>query len=126
MERIKLPVEPDSWLSRWANRMRAYYGHPVYLVGSQLTDKEIPSDVDVICIIPDNEFQLRFCDVGLWHHEIGTCMFTEKGVWGWSDRCIKDALDGMAHTQMPIDFKVYCQTYANAFKDKPKVRIDTR
>lgn len=50
------------YLRGWANQIAARYGHPVYLVGSALTE-EHPRDVDVVCILPDDEFFARFgCD----------------------------------------------------------------
>lgn len=126
--KLSIPLSPENKLVRWANRMRSYYGHPVYLVGSQLTDKKTPTDVDVVCIIPNDEFELRFCEIGLWHQEGGTFMYTEEGRWKWSDRCVKDTLDGMRFTGLNIDFKVYPKAYDLAYPlDKfPKLKLDTR
>jgi len=125
--KVKPDLAPEHLIVRWANRMRAYYGHPVYMVGSQLMDKENPNDVDIICIIPDDEFETRFMNIDRWHQEQGEGRFSEE-YWRWTERNIKDSLDGMVHTGWNIDFKVYCATYNKAFpEDKhPKKRLDTR
>ena len=126
MKKLLIPLSIESWLVRWANRMRGYYGHPIYLVGSQLSDNPNPNDVDVICILPDAEFKLRFCNIDDWMNEGGTYMYTEPVRWKWSDRCIKDTLDGMAHTRMNIDFKVIPHSDALAYENKPRLKLDTR
>lgn len=49
----------------WANSIAARYGHPVYLVGSALRAVTLDDvyklrDVDIVCILPDDEFRNRF------------------------------------------------------------------
>jgi hypothetical protein len=52
MIKIKQEFSETHSLVRFANKMCGFYGHPVYLVGSQLTS-ETPRDVDLVCVIPD-------------------------------------------------------------------------
>lgn len=126
--KLNLPLEPKHPLIRWANSIRAFYGHPVYLVGSQLTDKPNPRDVDVVCILPDEEFSLRYGDVNEWRHESCTSQYTEDVYWAWSDDCVKKSLGGMKETGLKIDFRVYPPSTAFWFDDQgyPKLKLDTR
>jgi len=128
MNKLELPLRDDNLLIRWANRMRTYYGHPIYLVGSQLSDKTNPTDVDVVCIIPDKEFSLRFqVSIGDWHQERG-CYIISESYWEWTDRCVKDSLNGMRYTKLKIDFKVYPETLDLVYRSDifPKLKLDTR
>jgi hypothetical protein len=127
--KLKLPLEPTHRLVRWANAIRGFYGHPIFLVGSQITGAEDPRDVDVICVIPDHEFMLRFGPPDLWHQE------GETGMWGhtrwiWSDDCVKKTNHGMRETGLFIDFKVLPESahegYHNIHKEFPPYRLDTR
>lgn len=47
------------YLRGWANQIAARYAHPVYLVGSALTE-EAPRDHDVVVVLPDELFRNRF------------------------------------------------------------------
>jgi len=127
--KLKLPLSPEHLLVRWTNSIRGFYGHPVLLVGSQITGKENPRDVDGVCAIPDEEFQLRYGSVNDWMQEGGTGLWTEVR-WRWSDDCVKRALDGMDYTGLIVDFKVQPMSqfkgYAHIHKEFPPVKLDTR
>ena len=144
MKRLTLPLQPEHKLVRWANSIRIFYGHPIYLVGSQLEpncfvdelncaeftqkiETEIePSDIDIVCIIPDKEFELRYGPYGKFCDESCTGIYTEECTWKWSDDNIKRSLSGMVETGLAIDFKVYPEQHSWSFEDKPKIRLDTR
>lgn len=124
-------------LVRFANKMCGFYGHPVFLVGSQLVS-ETPRDVDIVCEIPDAEFKLRYFpdwwdsemteaqEIEKFFLSIHTGVHTEEN-WNWYEDMLKKSLLGMRTLHIPIDFKVYPQSYVDVnFKDKPKLRIDTR
>jgi hypothetical protein len=124
-------------LVRFANKMCGFYGHPVFLVGSQL-NSETPRDVDVVCEIPDIEFKLRYFsdwldsdltlnqEVDKFFLAIHTGLHTEEH-WNWYDDLSKKSLFGMRTLHIPIDFKVYPKSYVNEnFKGLPKLRLDTR
>lgn len=53
----------STWLAQylrgWANQIAARFGHPIYLVGSALTEDR-PRDVDIVCVLPDDEFRNRY------------------------------------------------------------------
>jgi hypothetical protein len=138
MEKLKLPLEKiiinpgtdkerifEHKLVIWANSIRAFYGHPIYLVGSQLTEKENPRDIDIVCIIPNNEFELRYGSLNKWCDESGTGVYTEVR-WSWADDCLKRSLSGMQETGYSIDFKIQAKTIALGYEDKPKLKLDTR
>lgn len=127
--KLILPLAPENRLVRWANAIRGFYGHPIYLVGSQITAKEDPRDVDVICIIPDREFELRYGPVELWGQEGDTGLWAETR-WKWSDDCVKKSLHGMEETKLCIDFKVLSDRtnrgYENIQKAFPPYKLDAR
>jgi len=131
MRRVKLdfPLSPDSRLVRWANSISVFYGHPVYLVGSQLTGKQYPSDIDLVCPIPDEEFDARYGDLGDWLQEGGTGIYTDVR-WDWANDCHKRSIDGMLSTKRVIDFKVqpFAQWfgYSYLWKEFPPVQVSTR
>jgi hypothetical protein len=127
--KLRLPLDKTHKLVRWANAIRGFYGHPVLLVGSQITDAENPRDVDIVCAIPDHEFELRYGSVNDWLQEGGTGLWTEVR-WKWSDDCVKKSLDGMRDTGLQIDFKVQPMAqfkgYEHIHKAYPPVKLDTR
>lgn len=129
INKLKLPLSNEHKIVRWANSMRGFYGHPIYLVGSQITGKDNPRDVDVICAIPDNEFQLRYGDVNAWMDQGLTGIWTEIR-WRWPDDCVKRSLDGMEATGLIIDFKVQPMAqykgYAHIHAQFPPYQLDTR
>jgi hypothetical protein len=127
--KLKLPLAPENRLVRWANAIRGFYGHPVYLVGSQITGSEDPRDIDIVCSIPDQEFELRYGSVQQWIQEGESGLWTDVR-WIWSDDVVKKCLHGMKETKLQIDFKVQPEThfkeYANIHAAFPPVQIDTR
>lgn len=128
--KLKLPLSPENKLVRWANSIRVFYGHPVYLVGSQLT-KENPRDVDVCCILPDDEFELRYGPVDQWIDEGCSGLYTNLR-WNWGDDVVKKCMHGRKETKLEIDFKVIPQKFDieqyGMGKEKffPKLKLDTR
>ncbi len=138
MTKIKIDsLTETSSLVRFANKMCGFYGHPVYLVGSQLTS-ESPRDIDVVCELPDPEFKLRFFP-DWWDSDLSEKQEIEKfflGIhsglhktehWNWYEDNLKKTLFAMKMLHIPIDFKVYPKSYCeDNFKDKPKMRLDTR
>jgi len=137
MIKIKQEFDETHRLVRFANKMCGFYGHPVYLVGSQLTSGE-PKDVDVVCIIPDDEFKLRWFpdwwmgegmikeEIEKFYLGIHTGIHTEEH-WNWYADMCKKTLFGIKPTNLPIDFKVQAQSYADShYKNRPKIRLDTR
>ena len=128
MEKLKLPLHPHNLLVRWSNFICGFYGHPVYLGGSQLTDKENPRDVDVICILPDDVFCKRYQIKDLEQFLLKwTAGLWEKEHWDWNEDMLHKTYHGWDFTHMNIDFKVIPdkENIAN-YNDKPRVRLDTR
>jgi hypothetical protein len=128
MNKLELPLHPHNLLVRWANQIRGFYGYPVYLVGSQLTDKPNPRDVDVCCILPDDVFckryQVKDLDQFLLKKNSG---LWEKENWEWSDDMVHKTHQGWDFTNMNIDFKVISTTEDRIeYKDKPRLKLDTR
>lgn len=127
--KLHLPLEPDHRLVKWANEIRGFYGHPVLLVGSQIMGQENPRDIDIVCAIPDEEFELRYGKVGIWLQEGETGLWTEVR-WKWADDCVKKSLDGMRDTKLQIDFKVQPMAQFNGYKyihdSFPPCKLDTR
>lgn len=120
-------LNPYGILARWANHVRGFYGHPVYLVGSALT-KEEPRDIDVICILPDEEFKHRY---GIKNIEQ---FFRDKILgdfskphWNLVDDYLKKTKHGWRFTKMNIDFKVKAEYENKNFHYTSKKEIlDTK
>ena len=127
--KLKLPLAPENRIVRWANAISAFYGHPLYLVGSQLYEKKKPSDVDIVCPIPDAEFAIRYGDVEQWQDEGISGLYSELR-WDWADDCYKRSMAGTSDTKMVIDFKVQPMShwlgYSGIHTAFPPVRLDTR
>ena len=122
MVKLKLDFSETHSLVRFANKMTGFYGHPTYLVGSQLYS-ETPRDVDLVCIIPDKEFRARYYpdwylgedkskeEVEKFFLGIHTGIHLQEN-WDWYE---------------DMNFKVYPQSYVDEhFTDKQKIRLDTR
>lgn len=123
-------------LVRYANKMAGFYNNPVYLVGSQL-DSDNPRDVDIVCIISDEEFKLRWLrtwclgdnnlkdEIDKFYLGIHTGIH-ETEHWEWYRDMWKKTLYGLKMTKLPIDFKVQAQSYADShYLEKKKLRLDT-
>jgi len=113
--KLNLPLDKNHPLVIWANSIRDCYGHPVYLVGSQLTDKKEPRDVDVVCAIPDDEFALRFGNANKWMEEGITGQYTEIRL-KWIDECIKRWKEAVIETNLNIDFKIQPMCMFNEYQ----------
>lgn len=114
-----------SVLRPWANALLQRYGHPVYLVGSAMgtTDYTKTRDVDVVVIMPDDEFRWRFG--GDWPLTEGFGLVADR----YNAEMGKQARQAFNSTRnkapINIDFKVQSETWAAArHKGKLKVRID--
>ncbi len=113
---------PDNHiLVRWANKIRAFYGYAVYLEGSALTKKN-PKDYDIFCIIPDEDFELRYGNTKIWKKEYMFGEIIEGIIWGWAEDCYKKSINGMKFTKLNIDFKVIPQDFDN--KVYERIRLD--
>ena len=113
-------------LTEWANSTAARYGHPVHLVGSSLfaTDVSKTRDVDVVCVISDDEFKNRF---GAWAKCFNLVHARETESTRWHREMAKEAR--FATNALPginIDFKVQCPAWLAAYDHdrKPWARLD--
>lgn len=127
--KLQLPLDKTHKLVRWANSIRALYGHPVYLVGSQITGSEEPRDVDIIIAIPDDEFTIRFGDVNSWYQEGLTGEYTEIR-WKWAAECNKRWKEACLETELNIDFKIQpfgmFKGFEHVHKKFPPYKLDTK
>lgn len=123
--RLLMPLNNDHTLVRWANKISGYYGHPVYLVGSQVTGINKPRDTDVVCAIPNDEFAIRYGNLNDWLDEGVTGDWTAVR-WKWADDCVKRSLDGRVETNLTIDFKVQPMAQFKGLPSDMQYRLDTR
>ncbi len=123
---LRFPLSPDDRLVRWANMIRAFYGYPIWLVGSQLTEAR-SRDVDVVCVLPDAVFALRYdTTVPTWIDQLQSGYFEEE-MWAWSDDVVKKSQHGMTYTRHAIDFKTQPLTLVTQLLlDAPRLQLDTR
>lgn len=110
-----------------ANGLRAYYGVPIYLVGSALQDaNEDPRDWDIRIMLPDARFQKRFGSRKSWETEGATGEYT-KIRWRWSDECVKHSKVLSSRTGLNCDVQIFPASYARErFPKLPKLQLDTR
>ena len=110
-------------LENWANQISARFGHPVFLVGSAIEKGVNARDVDVVCIVPDEEF------IKCYGPLKGSYALTSE--WGAKTRTLwaevgKLSAVGRRLTGLPIDFKVQSMAEVyELFRDRPAVRLDT-
>jgi len=122
-----------------ANKLRMFYGHPVYLVGSAI-DKEFPRDVDLVIELPDKEFVTRYAwnvkgfndtikvteIINNWINSVVHGINCDDVVWNWGQDCSKKSLQAIEFCQYNIDFKVHPVSYCKQFFDtNPKKKVDT-
>lgn len=126
MPQLHFPLAPEHRLVRWANMIRAFYGHPIWLVGSQL-GPGIGRDVDVVCVLPDPVFALRYdLPAPVWKQELQSGVVGEE-FWAWSDDVVKKSEHGMRYTRLPIDFKTQPVSYARQLYSRHlRLQLDTR
>lgn len=133
-EKVEIKCLENDLVIRYANNVSGFFGHPCYLVGSQLT-KDNPRDVDLLIIIPDEEFVLRYINQ---HDAIGEndrqkCvqwglrhingLYNESN-WKWAKDISHKSLQGMRFARAYIDLKVYPQSYQDDYhKDDLKLKI---
>lgn len=114
-----------SLLRRWANGLRAFYGAPVYLVGSALRKRK-PRDVDVRLRLSDADFFKRYAITAeQWQEERATGLYS-KEQWLYADDCVKRTREGQGQTFLPIDFQVYPARNWRRYRGKARFRLDTR
>lgn len=129
-----IPCLKGNLLIRWANHIAGFYGHPVYLVGSQL-HKDNPRDVDLVCIIPDDEFVTRFINQFevIGHNDLEKCeqwylrwqsgLYNESN-WVWAKDVSHKSLQGMRFTSMNVDLKILSRLMQDKnYQNKPIMKI---
>ncbi len=77
------------------------FGHNIYLVGSSLRKRDY-RDVDVRCILDDDEYKRFFPDTV---HTASNPL--------WAIMCASISLYLSQHSDLPIDFQIQQQTKAN-------------
>ena len=128
-------------LENWANQIAARYGHPVYLVGSAIEQGANARDVDIVVILPTDEFMGRFG--GKW-----MAMYDLTTPWNDEEKRLATEIGKMSATAarltgLNIDMKVQSvkEIYMyrmnkkkeaagdpnphDRFLDRPRVRLDT-
>lgn len=100
----------------WANQLAGRFNAPVYIVGSSLVRNDA-RDLDVIVIIPDDEFKNRY---NISCHDVQLVRAQKY----WEDMA---KLGSWAHRNVVenIDFKVQDESYQDLFAGRKKLRIDT-
>jgi hypothetical protein len=133
-ERTEIKCLQSDILIRCANNLSGFYGQPVYLVGSQLT-KDDPRDVDIVIILPHDEFVLRYINqretIGItndekcyqWGLRWKSGLYNESN-WVWAKDVSHKCLQAMKWTSMYIDLKVLPLCYhLEHYSDHPILKI---
>ena len=105
-----------------ANNLVGRYGAPIWLVGSAL-EKEVPRDIDLRIILADEEMQR------LYGHKFPLRPETPGTFAEWQWRRLRDNLRQSRSCGswggFPIDFQVQSEMEAIAYKDLPRLRLDS-
>lgn len=125
-------LTPTQWgtLRVHANHLATrYYGCPVYLVGSALTDCD-PRDVDVVIVVPDDLFVQMYGDRGdtVDTYLLGIGLLDPPAIWRrWSKDVVKRSLELTERLHRSGDCKIMPERTAlgPSLKDKPRLRLDT-
>lgn len=113
-------------LRNCANALRGYFGVPVYLVGSALLDaNEEPRDWDLRLSLPEADFKRRFGSPDAWNEEGRTGKYTRVR-WSWSDEMVKQSKNSSARTALNCDVQAYPEKHFRAYRNLPRLRLDTR
>lgn len=124
--KLNLPLESDNKLVLWANQWSGLLGCPIFIVGSQLTDKINPNDVDIVIPMTKEQFEIEFGDINDWANESSGKYSEIK--WKWWTRCNKIKEDGFNDTGLKLDVKIqpYSQFYGfmSHWKDLKPYRLD--
>ncbi len=121
--------EPDSQkllvLKRWANGIAAYYGVPVYLVGSALRESNHdPRDWDIRCCLPNYDFMVRYGSAEEWVAE-GISGNWTRTRWRWSADCVKQTKHAWRATgALNVDFQTQPISEWERFNNEPRLRLD--
>ncbi|WP_221039213.1 hypothetical protein [Gelria sp. Kuro-4] len=106
-----------------ARTLARKYSCPIYLVGSAL-NTDTPRDVDILAIMPDDEFAKRYGSVKEWVQQGETGDWGEAR-WRWSRECTRQTKQLWRVTDMKIDFQIQPESYANSYK-APKLLLAER
>lgn len=106
-----------------------YYGLPVYLVGSAITDPD-PRDIDLVIPIPDDLFAAMYGEenttvernVGDWCTGTGG---HATPIWlRWARDCARQSRQLTMACRRAVDFKTQLPIRFDSYADKPRVRLD--
>ena len=109
-------------LIRIANQMCAYYGGPVYLIGSSM-DNETARDIDIRCVISIEDFNRIYGSYSEFASEYISGNFGAT-TWKWADDRLKRCRDFYKQTGENIDFCVWAEPIWNP--EFTHLRLDTR
>lgn len=110
----------------WANQMAARFGHPVYLVGSAIDAEERPRDVDVVVILPNEEFEARYGHTPYDFIRAAIEPGLEEYRALWNRDMAKLSSNASRELDCNIDLKVQSETEASAHRFRShRVRLDT-
>lgn len=109
-------------LEGWANQLAGRFGHPVYLVGSALEQGEEARDVDVVVILPKEEFWGRY-GTGSGHESVDPDW--SEGSLQWARDMGKLASYAARTLQLNIDLKAQPDILVTVRQHgRPRRRLD--
>ena len=110
-------------LSRWSNKPAGFYGAAVFLVGSSLFRDDY-RDIDIVIVIEDSDFEMRYGSIEKFREESETWMFTNIS-WSYFKDCLKRVRHGYKEVNLVLDVKIQSETFFKGYENMPKVRLDT-
>ena len=128
--KLILPIDATHPLRMQCQRISQYYNGITYLVGSQVNPTvSTPRDVDLVCVIPDSEFERRYGTLAEWYSQV------VAGLGGRvAERCTIDCNKRTRSVSVPqgmVDFKVLpSSTFLSITKlhyaSAPPLQVDNR
>lgn len=117
------PDEVVEKLRPWANMIAARFGAPVYLVGSALDQGSDARDVDVVVVLPSDEFYARYPGAANYQ---STGHAWRPGDIRWGNDCAKLGAYAGRATGFNVDFKVQASWEEDheRIRGKQKRRLD--
>lgn len=106
-----------------ANQLYAYYGGPVYLVGTAL-EKEECRDIDIRVVVSNKDFDRLFGPVDVFLKEYSSGEFGLT-TWRWAEDRLKRCRLLYDRYRIRIDFCCWVESMWDGVNNK-HLRLDTR
>jgi hypothetical protein len=111
-------------LKGFANKLSGLYFAQVYLIGSSI-DNEKYNDVDLMVVIDDDIFELKFGNIEDWKKEYISGNYSENLMWKIVHENKKRWVNAHNYIKLNIDMKIFPKKYfSSEYAMNKKIRLD--